>query len=85
MPSCSCSSFTTGSSIAARYPTAFRNPTFAGELLYCIKAGGRKFLDRLRIRTPTFANLPALLPGVWLSDVPVIVLSIHPCVSCTER
>jgi len=59
-----------------------------GELLYYIKANGTKNLDRLRIRTPTFANIPALLsmlPGMWLSDVPVIVLSIDPCISCTER
>jgi len=59
-----------------------------GELLYYIKADGSKNLDRLRIRTPTFANIPALvsmLPGQWLSDVPVIVLSIDPCISCTER
>ncbi len=59
-----------------------------GELFYYIKADGSKNLDRLRIRTPTFANIPALvtlLPGMWLSDVPVIVLSIDPCISCTER
>lgn len=59
-----------------------------GELLYYIKANGKKNLDRLRIRTPTFANIPALvvmLPGMYLSDVPVIVLSIDPCISCTER
>jgi ech hydrogenase subunit E len=59
-----------------------------GELLYYIKADGTKNLARLRIRTPTFANIPALLtmlPGQWLSDVPVIVLSIDPCISCTER
>ena len=59
-----------------------------GELLYYIKADGKKNLARLRIRTPTFANIPALvamLPGQYLSDVPVIVLSIDPCISCTER
>ena len=59
-----------------------------GEVFYYIKANGKKNLDRLRIRTPTFANLPALLailPGMWLSDVPVVVLSIDPCISCTER
>jgi ech hydrogenase subunit E len=59
-----------------------------GELLYYIKADGTKNLDRLRIRTPTFANIPAILamlPGMYLSDVPVIVLSIDPCISCTER
>jgi len=26
-----------------------------------------------------------MLPGCELADVPVIVLSIDPCVSCTER
>ena len=36
----------------------------------------------------TFANLPAMLqvlPGCDLADVPVIVLTIDPCISCTER
>lgn len=59
-----------------------------GEVFYYIKANGTKNLERLRIRTPTFANIPALLtllPGMYLSDVPVIVLSIDPCISCTER
>ena len=59
-----------------------------GELAYYIKANGGKYLDRLRIRTPTFANIPpllAMLPGLQLADVPVVVLSIDPCISCTER
>ncbi|HCY88592.1 MAG TPA: NADH-quinone oxidoreductase subunit D [Desulfobacteraceae bacterium] len=59
-----------------------------GECLYYIKANGTKFLDRLRIRTPTFANIPplaAMLPGMELADVPVLILSIDPCISCTER
>jgi len=59
-----------------------------GEMLYYIKGSGKKFLDRLRIRTPTFANVPPLLVmlgGIELADVPVVVLSIDPCISCTER
>ncbi len=59
-----------------------------GECLYYIKGNGTKNLDRLRIRTPTFANIPplaAMLPGIELADVPVVVLSIDPCISCTER
>jgi ech hydrogenase subunit E len=59
-----------------------------GELMYYVKGSGGKNLDRLRIRTPTFANIPpllAMLPGVYLSDVPVVILSIDPCISCTER
>jgi ech hydrogenase subunit E len=59
-----------------------------GECFYYIKGNGTKNLDRLRIRTPTFANVPpltAMLPGMELADVPVIILSIDPCISCTER
>jgi Ni,Fe-hydrogenase III large subunit len=59
-----------------------------GELLFFIKANGTKYLDRLRARTPTFANLASLLhmlPGYQLADVPIIVISIDPCISCTER
>jgi len=59
-----------------------------GEVVYYLKGNGTKFLDRFRVRTPTFANIPALvhmLAGCDLADVPVIVLSIDPCISCTER
>jgi ech hydrogenase subunit E len=59
-----------------------------GEVIYYIKANGTKFLERFRARTPTFANLPALmkmLEGAELADVPVMVLTIDPCISCTER
>lgn len=59
-----------------------------GECLYYLKGNGDKFLERVRIRTPTFANIPplaAILPGLDFADVPVVVLSIDPCISCTER
>lgn len=59
-----------------------------GEVLYYLKANGSKNLSRVRVRTPTFANIPALLhmlPGHQLSDVPVLILTIDPCISCTER
>ena len=59
-----------------------------GEVAYCVKANGTKNLQRFRVRTPTFANLPALvklLQGCDLADVPVLVLTIDPCISCTER
>jgi ech hydrogenase subunit E len=59
-----------------------------GEVVYCLKADGSKNLQRFRVRTPTFANLPAmlkLLQGCELADVPVLVLTIDPCISCTER
>ncbi len=59
-----------------------------GEVVYHMKANGTKNLQRFRVRTPTFANLPAMLkvlPGCDLADVPMIVLTIDPCISCTER
>jgi len=59
-----------------------------GEVIYYALADGGKFLKRLRVRTPTFSNIPALLkilPGSELADVPVLILTIDPCISCTER
>lgn len=59
-----------------------------GEVIYYTKGNGTKFLDRMRVRTPTFANLPALLEtlkGCDLADVPILILTIDPCISCTER
>jgi len=59
-----------------------------GEVIYYVKGNGTKFLDRFRVRTPTFANLPSLLEmlkGCELADVPVLVVTIDPCISCTER
>ncbi|MEM5793459.1 MAG: nickel-dependent hydrogenase large subunit [Candidatus Aenigmatarchaeota archaeon] len=45
-------------------------------------------IDRVKIRTPTFANIniiPSLLEGRNISDVPIILHSIDPCFSCMER
>lgn len=59
-----------------------------GEVVYYAKANGSKYLDRVRVRTPTFANVPALLEtlkGCALADVPILILTIDPCISCTER
>jgi len=59
-----------------------------GEAIYYVKANGTKNLDRMRVRTPTFANIPGLvetLKGCQLADVPILVLTIDPCISCTER
>lgn len=59
-----------------------------GEAIYYAKANGTKFLERFRVRTPTFTNLQSLLhilPGSELADVPLQILTIDPCISCTER
>ncbi len=59
-----------------------------GEVVHYIKGNGKKNLVRHRVRTPTAANVPALvtmLKGCEMADVPVIVLSIDPCIGCMER
>jgi len=59
-----------------------------GEVVYYLKANGTRLLERFRARTPTFANIPAmikLVKGCELADVPNIILTIDPCISCTER
>ena len=66
----------------------FRLEQPRGEAIYYVKANGTRFLDRARIRTATFANITSLvdiLQGCDLADVPIMVLTIDPCVSCTER
>ncbi|MCR4763160.1 MAG: nickel-dependent hydrogenase large subunit [Lachnospiraceae bacterium] len=68
------------------YMTRIEQPR--GEALYYVKANGKKFIERMRVRTPTFANLPGLvetLKGCDLADVPILILTIDPCISCTER
>lgn len=59
-----------------------------GEAIYYVKANGTKYLDRFRLRTPTTSNIPPMvemLKGCQLADVPILILTIDPCVSCTER
>lgn len=59
-----------------------------GEAIYYTKASGKQFVDRFRLRTPTFANLAGLtetLKGADLADVPILIVTIDPCISCTER
>jgi ech hydrogenase subunit E len=66
----------------------FRMEQPRGEAFYYAKGSGSKFLERMRVRTPTNQNIPALvkmLQGCDLADVPVLALTIDPCISCTER
>lgn len=59
-----------------------------GEAFYYVRGNGTKNLERFRMRTPTSQNLGGLvraLQGVDVADVPMIILTIDPCISCTER
>jgi len=59
-----------------------------GELIHFVKTDGKGGLKRLKVRTPTFSNLlglKSMLVGCEIADIPVIVGSIDPCLSCTNR
>jgi len=59
-----------------------------GEVIHYVKGNGSRFLQRFRVRVPTFNNIPAMievLKGSEIADVPNIILTLDPCISCTER
>ena len=59
-----------------------------GELFYYVKSNGTMNPDRVKVRTPTFANLPSFLKtaiGQNFADCPVNFVSLDPCFSCTDR
>ncbi len=59
-----------------------------GELVYYVASDGSNIPYSVRIRTPSFRNnalLPKLLRGHTLADAPIIIGSIDPCYSCTDR
>ena len=60
-----------------------------GELMYYIKSDGKSnHPERVKIRTPTLANILSIremLKGSYLADVPIIVAGIDPCISCMDR
>jgi len=59
-----------------------------GELFYYLKSDGSDIPNRVKIRTPSFVNIPAIEAisiGQYLADMPLIQASIDPCCSCTDR
>ncbi len=59
-----------------------------GELIYYIRSDGSDVPARVKIRTPTLANLPVsleMLRGGQIADIPIAFASIDPCFSCTDR
>jgi len=60
-----------------------------GELIHHVytREGDDKPL-RYRVRTPTYANIPSaceMLKGGYIADIPVALVSLDPCFSCTDR
>ncbi|MBG0775963.1 MAG: nickel-dependent hydrogenase large subunit [Desulfovibrionaceae bacterium] len=59
-----------------------------GELIYYLRTDGSQTPNRLKWRVPSYMNWDALgimLRNAKVSDIPLIVNSIDPCISCTER
>lgn len=59
-----------------------------GEVIYYIRSDGSDVPARVKIRTPTLANLPVSLEmvrGGQVADIPIAFASIDPCFSCTDR
>jgi NADH-quinone oxidoreductase subunit D len=59
-----------------------------GELFYYVRSNGTAYPERVKVRTPTFANIPAFLEtaiGSNIADVPPNFVSLDPCFSCTDR
>jgi len=59
-----------------------------GEVIYYVASDGGECPARVKIRTPSFVNIPALeamTVGQQLGNVPLIQASVDPCISCTDR
>ena len=59
-----------------------------GELFYLVRGSGQNMLDRVRIKTPTFSSIPAMIEvfkGSEYADAPAILASFDPCMSCTAK
>ncbi|MBV8045694.1 MAG: nickel-dependent hydrogenase large subunit [Paludibacterium sp.] len=59
-----------------------------GELIYYVRMGDSPKPERVKWRVPSFMNWDALrimLKEAKIADIAIIVNSIDPCISCTER
>jgi len=59
-----------------------------GELFYYVKSNGTAYPERVKVRTPTFANILSFIriaEGGSIADVPASFVSLDPCFSCTDR
>jgi NADH-quinone oxidoreductase subunit D len=59
-----------------------------GEDIHYVKSNGTNMPERHKVRSPSYVNIPSLKPqliGYTIADAPIIVGSIDPCFSCTDR
>jgi membrane-bound hydrogenase subunit alpha len=59
-----------------------------GEDVHFVRSNGTDKPERVRVRAPTMANLEAAtesVVGSYIADIPIVIASIDPCFSCTDR
>jgi ech hydrogenase subunit E len=59
-----------------------------GELFYYVRGKKSKDLDRVKVRTSTYANgagIAPLIKGANLADVGLITITFDPCIGCFDR
>jgi NADH-quinone oxidoreductase subunit D len=59
-----------------------------GEDVHFVRGNGTEKPERVRVRAPTMANLEAATEAVigsYVADIPIVIASIDPCFSCTDR
>ncbi len=59
-----------------------------GELIYHMRSDGEKHPSRVKVRTPTIANIPPILEmmkGETMAEVPIVIESIDQCFACADR
>jgi len=59
-----------------------------GELIHYVKSDGTAYPYRVKVRSPTLANLmafPDTIRGAYIADIPSVMGSLDPCFSCTDR
>ena len=59
-----------------------------GEAVHYVQTGDNNRPYRWKVRAPSYPNLqsvPYLIKGQRIADVPIIIGSLDPCYSCTER
>ena len=59
-----------------------------GELVHYVKGNGTAYPERVKIRSPTLANIISfreMIKGCYVADIPAVLASLDPCFSCTDR
>lgn len=65
-----------------------KNEAPRGELIHYIRSNGTDRPERLKVRTPTLADIPSVLyslRGGYIADVPIVFAAIDPCMACMDR